>query len=107
MIKQDVIQTIIQEGINLMKQLVGACFDASCYCVSQPEAGSIWISYLDGSYFLHNGQVVSLFYHPTRKHTATTIGKLGKKQSVADAGQWAYSIQTKGAYGNKTYYNIL
>ncbi|CAD8209590.1 unnamed protein product [Paramecium pentaurelia] len=100
MIKQDVIQAIIQEGINLMKQLVGACFDASCYCFSQPEAGRVWISYLDI-------QMGVIFYIMVKKHTATTIGKLGKKQSVADAGQWAYSNQTKGAYGNKTYYNIL
>ncbi|CAD8193005.1 unnamed protein product [Paramecium octaurelia] len=106
-IQDSLIQAVIEEGVKLMKQLIGEYFNATCYSISQPGEGSVWISYLDGNHFLNNGQVLSMFYHPTKKHTATTVGKLGQKQSVAGPGQWAYSIQTKGAYGNKAHYNTL
>lgn len=31
-----------------------------------------------------NGELTSAYYHPTKSHTATTIGKLGEKQSRQD-----------------------
>ncbi|CAK89315.1 unnamed protein product (macronuclear) [Paramecium tetraurelia] len=102
-----VTEALIEDGIKLMRQIIGSYFDATCYSISQPAEGSVWIMYLDGNHYLQNGQVLSMFYHPTKRHTATTVGKLGQKQSVAGPGQWAYSNQTKGAYGNKAYYNIL
>ncbi len=36
--------------------------------------------------------VLSAYYHPTKEHSATTIGKNGNKKSVASAGKWAISI---------------
>lgn len=48
---------------------------------------------------------MSAYYHPTKKHSATTEGKLGLKKSVAEAGEWAISIQTRGSIRNKAFYN--
>ncbi len=50
---------------------------------------------------------MSAYYHPTKKHSATTVGKVGTKKSIANAGEWAISNQTKAAYGNKAFYNTL
>jgi len=69
--------------------------------VSQPHEGALWISDLNGD------RVLSAFYHPTKLHSATTYGKLGEKKSIAAAGKWAVSFQTKGLYGNKTNYNTM
>ena len=74
---------------------------------SQPHEGSGWIITLDGQYGSWAGNVVSCYYHPTKSHTATTIGKLGEKRSKAGPGEWAISEQPKGMYGNKCYYNTL
>ena len=74
--------------------------------VQQPEQGCIYLSELDGTWGLWNGTVMSAFYHPTKEHSATTVGKLGQKRSVAKAGEWAVSIQTKGLYGNKSNYGF-
>lgn len=53
---------------------------------SEPEPGSMWVTDLDGKWLSHDGMVFSAFYHPTKKHTASTIGKNGTKRSIADAG---------------------
>lgn len=74
---------------------------------SSPEAGSLWLTSVDGTWLSGDGNVMSAFYHPTKKHSASTIGKLGTKRSVAEAGKWAVSIQTRGAFGNKAFYNTL
>ncbi len=71
---------------------------------SQPHEGSGWVTTLEGKYGSWNGQVVSCYYHPTKSHTATTVGKLGEKRSAAGPGKWAISVQTKGMTGNKCYY---
>ena len=74
--------------------------------VSQPEQGYVWLSELDGTWGLWNGTVMSAFYHPTKEHSASTNGRNGKKKSIAKAGEWAVSIQTKATYGNKTNYGF-
>ena len=51
--------------------------------------------------------MLSAYYHPSKKHTATTVGKLGTKQSVAEGGHWAVSLQTRGLGGNKANYDTL
>ena len=79
----------------------------SSVSISQPHPGSWWITHVDGTLGLWNGQVVSLYYHPSSKHTATTVGKLGEKKSVTNGGHWAISHQTKALVGNKAYYNTL
>ena len=75
--------------------------------VQQPHEGAYWISKLDGDYLSWKGELISCYYHPTRKHTASTEGKLGLKVSEAGPSQWAVSKQTRAMFGNKTHYNTL
>lgn len=72
---------------------------------SHPHPGSTWVSILDGQWLSTDGVLVSAYYHPSRPHTATTIGNIGSKKSAANAGEWAVSWQTKAALGNKSYYD--
>ena len=53
---------------------------------SQPHPGSKWITVVEGNWLSFDGVVVSAYFHPSRPHTATTIGKLGTKKSAAPAG---------------------
>lgn len=62
---------------------------------------------VDGKWFTHDGHVLSAYFHPTKKHSATTIGVLGQKKSIAGPGEWAISIQTRGAFGNKAFYDHI
>jgi len=77
----------------------------SSVVVQQPEAGAFWLSHVDGNLPTWKGQVISCYFHPSKPHSATTIGKLGTKRSEASAGHWAISVQTRGLTGNKTMYN--
>lgn len=92
----------LQEGEFIYDELNHGSFHHA-----QPHAGSMWISILEGNYGKWQGQVVSCYYHPTKDHTATTIGKLGTKRSEAPAGVWAVSFQPKSMYGNRCHYNTL
>ena len=75
------------------------------YC--QPHPNSVWLSTLNGTKVLHNGEVISLYFNPQYKHMSWTIGFSGKKESWADAGNWAVCVQTKAAWGNKTGYDTM
>ena len=48
---------------------------------------------------------MTAYYHPTKKHSVTTVGKAGTLKSYAAAGEWAISKQTKAMSGNKALYN--
>ena len=52
---------------------------------SQPQPGAIWVTAVQGTNFLQNGIVMSAYFNPTKKHSATTIGKVGTKKSIANA----------------------
>lgn len=80
---------------------------SSTVSYSQPEGNDYWITYLDGTWGTYDGKVISMYYHPTRKHTATTRGKLDMKRSVANGGHWAISHQTRDLWHNKAYYGFL
>jgi hypothetical protein len=78
-----------------------------------PKEGGMWISHSD-AIIKPGGLVVSSYYHPTKKHSATTIGKLGTQTSYAEAGEWAVSIQSKTIMldenwksKNKTKYDVV
>ena len=75
------------------------------YC--QPHPNSVWLSTLNGTKVLHNGEVISLYFNPEYKHMSWTIGFSGKKESWADAGNWAVCAQTKAAWGNETGYDTM
>ena len=106
---------IIPEYESLARQFGDGCKDLfegdqskiSAIVISQPHPGAVWISILKGTWGTRNNKIYSLYYHPTKEHTATTTGRLGQKRSYAAANKWAVSIQTKGMWGNKTNYNTL
>ena len=49
-------------------------------------------------------QVVACYFHPTKKHYATSEGKTKPGRSYAEAGQWAVAVAMRALMGNKTYY---
>ena len=54
---------------------------------------------------LNNDQVISLYYHPTKRHYARAIGSTDTQRSYAEAGSWAYAVAIRSIWGgNKTYY---
>lgn len=91
-------------GSSLAQRFVSA-LDASHVSFSQPATGAYWISFVDGEWLTHGGGVLSAYFHPSAAHSATTEGALGTKKSVAAAGTWAVSYQTRGRVGNKAFYN--
>lgn len=54
-----------------------------------------------------HGKVVSMYWHPTKKHSATAKGGLfcGEAKSVAPAGKWAVAICNVGGMGAKTFWD--
>jgi len=74
---------------------------------STPDLGAVWVTQVNGTWGTFGGKVISAYYHPSRTHSATTDGKVGEKRSVAAAGEWAVSAQTRAMWGNKAYYNNL
>ena len=70
--------------------------------ITQPHPGAWWVTYTDSDV------VISAYYHPTQKHTATVQGKLNPPRSVAEAGEIAYAQCTASPFGgNKAFYNTL
>ena len=98
---------MIADGYNAAKTVLVEALNSGSFTRSSPEPGTLWITDLNGTFGLQNGKVMSAYYHPNRTHSATTVGKNGTKKSVENAGQWAVSIQTRAAWGNKAMYNNL
>ena len=96
---------LIEDLVRVFGENVIESLKANSTIIQQPHPGSVWISSLDGKWGSWNGKVVSCYYHPHKSHSATTIGKLGTKKSVAPPGKWAISYQTRAMFGNKTFYN--
>lgn len=89
MSKEVLIELLIQnlsKGMNIAVEKVTEIIHSSSSSQSQPHPGSIWITSVEGPWLSHNGFVVSAYFHPSRPHTASTIGKLGTKKSAANAG---------------------
>ena len=72
---------------------------------SQPRGNDHWFTCSNGRWGSYNGQVLSMYYHEYKRHSATTCGKLGEKRSIADAGHWAISYQTRRLKNNTAYFN--
>uniref|UniRef100_A0A0G4HFR4 Uncharacterized protein n=1 Tax=Chromera velia CCMP2878 TaxID=1169474 RepID=A0A0G4HFR4_9ALVE len=79
--------------------------NADLFQLSQPHPGAVWISVLDGQWGTWKGQLMSAYYHPEKGHSATSVGRLGKKKSVEAAGVWAVSLQPRAMFGNKAFYD--
>ena len=75
--KESIILAMIAEGCALTKDVLSKLINSPSSQWSQPEEGAVWISCVDGWYGLPHGTVFSAYYHPTKRHTATTEGSLG------------------------------
>ena len=63
-----------------------------------------WISNIKGGY------VVAMYWHKTRRHSATCDGGFlggGRKRAVAQPGYWAVAYCKAGVSGRKTFRNNL
>lgn len=63
-----------------------------------PASGGRYVS------LLGDGKCISMYFHPTRKHSATTRG-VREVTSVAEAGLWACAISERAPHGNRTFWS--
>lgn len=75
------------------------------YSKSGPHVGAIWITVVEGSHLTTSGYVLSAYYHPTQRHSATVTGKVGPIKTFEGPGVWAVAHCTKAMSGNKAQYN--
>jgi len=94
-------QELADYSIDWVKELASA----SSTQVSQPDIGAVWVTQVNGTWATFSGNVISAYYHPSKTHSATSKGKLGEKRSIAAAGEWAVSAQTRALFGNQAYYS--
>ncbi len=52
-----------------------------------------------------DGDLISAYYHPSKEHRATTLGKNGLIRNTVLAFEWAISVQEKLPGGNRSFYN--
>ena len=66
---------------------------------TSPNGNDRFVSILNGN------QIISAYFHPTKRHYATAEGKTKPGRSYAEAGTWAaaYAIRSTTG-GNKAYY---
>ena len=95
---------LTDKSIEILDKVIDDLLSSDNICYTQPYVDSVWLSKMDGIKGLCNGIIASFYYHPTYNHTSITKGYNGKKTSVAKAGEWAISYQTKARWGNKTGY---
>ena len=69
-----------------------------------PSAGAYWLSF-NGSWGPFIGGHCSLYFHPTKTHTAWTVGLLGRQNNKVKPCKWAISCQPRKLWGNKSGYN--
>ena len=72
-----VMRAAIMAALGVSDDVAKKLLGAASFQFSQPSAGAKWFSWTDGHASGWDGQVVSAYYHPTKKHSATTKGKLG------------------------------
>lgn len=76
-------QTVLQEGVTS----------------TSPNGNDRFVS------VLNSNQVISAYFHPTKRHYATAEGKTKPGRSYAAAGTWAVAYAMRSIWGgNKTYY---
>ena len=93
---------------KLVKRFGEKLFTSDSVVFQQPSPGAVWISIKNPDFGILKGKVCSMYFHPTREHSASTKGKFGIKKSIADPCEWAISIQpTHWFFTDKTYYDTL
>ena len=76
----------VQTALGVTSEAARKIANSPCFQYSQPSTGAEWFSWTDGYWSLFAGTVLSAYRHPTKKHSATTVGKLGQKKSEAGPG---------------------
>ena len=69
----------------------------------QAVGGGVFYSKVSG------GNVVAMYNHPSRYHSATADGGLlggGQVKSIAEPGVWAIATSRAGIKDRKTYWNV-
>jgi len=77
---------------------VYAWMNNASYYSKQEVSGGTFVSKIEGDL------VISMFYHPSKQHSATAEG-LVKSRSVANPGEWAIAVTSKAMFGNKSFYS--
>ena len=101
----------VEVSISLSELLIAAGTAAGAAWVGQINRTNFSEkTFPDGSRFISkigDGKVCSMFYHPSKRHSATAQGGLGggNAKSEANAGEWAIAICNVGVSGAKTFYN--
>ena len=88
------LKTIVERGAKK----VYAWLNNANYYSKQEVSGGTFVSTIE------DDLVISMFYHPSKKHSATAEG-LVKSRSEANPGEWAIAVTSKAMFGNRSYYN--
>ena len=98
-------EQVLREIVERTFDYLGKRISTGNFTRNNPDDGGVWYSAIQG------GMVYSLYYHPTKRHTATADGGMfggGLVRSIANAGEWAIAGSVAGPLGGrKTYYNVL
>ena len=90
----------INDLIDQVYKMTGTLIKKNGITYSSPNGNDKWIS------ILNDEQVVSMYWHPTKRHHATAHGKTKPPRSKAAPRCWAVAIAMRSSLPNtnKTYY---
>jgi len=86
--------------LNQIEKIIGTTIYRTGITSSSPKGYDRFIS------ILNSNQVISCYYHPNSRHSATASGKT-KAKTIANAGQWAVAVAMRGLFGNAAHYDTL
>ena len=95
------IKFLVEKGLNKAYYLITEGYFKDTLL---EDGNARWVSNIKGGY------VVSMYWHKTRRHSATCNGGFlggGQKRVIAPAGHWAIAYCKAGVSGRKTHYNNL
>ena len=95
------IKFLVEKGLNKAYYLITEGYFKDTLL---EDGNARWVSNIKGGY------VVSMYWHKTRRHSATCNGGFlggGQKRVIAPAGHWAIAYCKAGVSGRKTYHNNL
>lgn len=95
---------LLAQALGLAIDKLDKILSAPTVLIQQLPDNAYFVSSVNGSWLIYDGQVLAAYYHPNCVHRASTIVKLGLKRSVAAKGVWAVSYQTRALSGNKSAY---
>ena len=89
--------------VNTLLNQIGSAFNIVVkrdgVSSTSPNGNDRFVSVLNGD------QVISAYFHPSKRHYATAEGKTKPGRSYADAGTWAVAYAMRSLIGgNRTYY---